>query len=203
MKVEQVEVSKLKHPEINTRKHPEPQIKEMVRSVEMFGQTRPIVIDESNVVLAGNGLLMALQRIGTKKASVFRKTGLSDSQKKKLMLADNKIYSLGVDDPEQQFALIEQIIGPDMDLEIPGFDEDVLKAFMSTPEETDTMVTSYGNDISKPDENSNASGSFLDGQKQEAPQEDEQNQTEAAQEKTPVDTQKQLRCPHCGEMIWV
>ena len=100
MKVEKIAIYKLKHPEVNTRKHPEAKIKEMVKSVEMFGQTRPLVIDENNVVLAGNGLLIALRRLGTEKAEVFKKTGLSDAQKKKLMLADNKIYSLGIDAPE-------------------------------------------------------------------------------------------------------
>ena len=48
----------------NTRLHSERQIREYVRSIEMFGQLRPMVIDENNIVLAGNGLLEAMRRMG-------------------------------------------------------------------------------------------------------------------------------------------
>ena len=44
-------------PEKNVRIHTEQQLKEFQRSVKMFGQIRPIVVDENNVILAGNCLL--------------------------------------------------------------------------------------------------------------------------------------------------
>ena len=40
-------------PEKNVRIHTEQQLKEFQRSVKMFGQIRPIVVDENNVILAG------------------------------------------------------------------------------------------------------------------------------------------------------
>ena len=43
-------------PEKNVRIHTEQQLREFERSVRMFGQIRPIVVDENNVILAGNGL---------------------------------------------------------------------------------------------------------------------------------------------------
>ena len=36
------------------------QIKEMIRSLNQFGQTRPMVVDEQGNILVGNGLYMAL-----------------------------------------------------------------------------------------------------------------------------------------------
>ena len=57
-------VSELKRPAKNVRLHGDRQIKEYIRSIEMFGQIRPIVIDENNTVLAGNGLLTALMQMG-------------------------------------------------------------------------------------------------------------------------------------------
>jgi len=180
----------------------------MARSVEMFGQTRPIVIDENKVVLAGNGLLLALQRLGIETADVFKKTGLSDADKKKLMLADNKVYTLGVDDPEAQFALIEQIIGTgeEMDFSIPGFDEDVLKAFAADEEKTDDIVSNYGKDIPKGE--GNGQSSFLDqssgndqqGQGAGSGNDQSGEQPNVAQKEG---SYSQVRCPHCGEMIWV
>ena len=56
-------LEELKSPEKNVRLHGDRQIKEYMRSVEMFGQVRPLIIDENNVVLCGNGLFQTLQQI--------------------------------------------------------------------------------------------------------------------------------------------
>ena len=48
-------LKELRHVEGNTRLHSEKQIREYIRSIKMFGQLRPMVIDEDNVILAGNG----------------------------------------------------------------------------------------------------------------------------------------------------
>lgn len=47
----------------------------------------------------------------------------TEDQKKKLMLADNKIFSLGKD----FLANIDEILGEMDEFDIPGFDDDVLK----------------------------------------------------------------------------
>lgn len=57
-------LSELKRPERNVRMHTDKQLTEFRRSVEMFGQIRPIVIDENNVMLAGNGLYETLLSMG-------------------------------------------------------------------------------------------------------------------------------------------
>ena len=56
MRVVKMKLADLVKPEKNVRIHTEQQIKEFRRSVEMFGQIRPIVVDEKNIILAGNGL---------------------------------------------------------------------------------------------------------------------------------------------------
>lgn len=53
-------LSELRRPERNVRMHTDKQLKEFRRSVEMFGQIRPIVVDEDGVILAGNGLYETL-----------------------------------------------------------------------------------------------------------------------------------------------
>ena len=84
----------LKHPKINVRIHSEQQIRELKRSVENFGQTRAIVVDEDDTILIGNGLYEAMVSLGYQEATVYVKTGLSENDKKKLMIADNKTYAL-------------------------------------------------------------------------------------------------------------
>ena len=60
----------------------------------MFGQIRPIVVDENNVILAGNGLYETLLRMNKEDALVYKYEDLTEAQKKKLMIADNKIFEV-------------------------------------------------------------------------------------------------------------
>ena len=48
----------------NVRKHNPAQIKEMMRSLDQFGQTRPMVVDEDGNILVGNGRHMAMAERG-------------------------------------------------------------------------------------------------------------------------------------------
>lgn len=67
MKIISMKLADLKQPEKNVRIHTEKQLQEFQRSVEMFGQIRPIVVDENNVIMAGNGLYDTLLRMGKEK----------------------------------------------------------------------------------------------------------------------------------------
>ena len=42
-----------------------------------------------------------LMRMGKTEAEVYQYTDLTDNQKKKLMIADNKIFSLGIENHER------------------------------------------------------------------------------------------------------
>ena len=123
MKIELIDISELKDNPNNTRIHTDKQIKEFAKSIEMFGVVRPIVVDENNMILVGHGLKKTLIELGRTEAEILRVTGLSDNEKKKLLLSDNKIYSLGVDD----FDMIDELIKEMQDFEIPGYDSENLE----------------------------------------------------------------------------
>jgi len=141
MKTEKVKLADLRHPEKNVRIHTEKQIQEMIRSIEMFGQIRPVVIDEKNVILAGNGLVEAMRKMGLAEADALRVTGLTETQKKKLMLADNKIYSLGVDDLDVIYEMLREF---EDDFDVPGFDEDLLRDLLADVDHVDEKIQEYG-----------------------------------------------------------
>ena len=79
MKVIKKKLSELRRPKKNVRNHSIKQIEEFKRSVQMFGQIRPIVIDEDNVILAGNGLFMALEALGRTEADCYVAAGLTEA----------------------------------------------------------------------------------------------------------------------------
>ena len=82
MKTVMIPIADLRRPERNVRMHTDKQIKEFRRSIEMFGQIRPIVVDENNVMLAGNGLYETLLSMGRTEAACYVVTGLSEKEKK-------------------------------------------------------------------------------------------------------------------------
>jgi hypothetical protein len=107
----------------------------------MFGQIRPFVIDETGTVLAGNGMLLAIQELGWESAQAYRLENLSEDDKKRLIIADNKVASLGSDD----YGVIEELIQElSTDLNIPGFDDEVLRSLVASQREIETISQNYG-----------------------------------------------------------
>ena len=75
-------LSELRRPERNVRMHTDKQLKEFRRSIEMFGQIRPIVVDEDGAILAGNGLYETFLSMGRTEADCYVVTGLTEAQAK-------------------------------------------------------------------------------------------------------------------------
>lgn len=206
MKIENIRLSELKPLERNVRKHNVKQIAELVKSIKAFGQTRAIVIDEDNTILIGNGLYMAMSEIGMESADCYRKDGLSENEKKKLILADNKIYSLGVDDFMEIESYLKDI-GASGDFEVPGFDEEVIKALNSTEAEMTAEAENFGKTINTPTP-----------VRRNEPTDVPQMPTEASHEKVDMPTMstpnveaepreerhvRTIICPNCGEVIYL
>lgn len=88
-------LSDLKQNPNNPRKASESGIKWLQQSITDFKRMmsmRPIIVDENNVILAGNQRYRALKKLGFVKVPnsyVKKMTGLSEAQKKQLILKDN------------------------------------------------------------------------------------------------------------------
>ena len=196
-------------PEKNVRIHTEQQLKEFQRSVKMFGQIRPIVVDENNVILAGNGLYETLIVMGKETADVYKYDNLTENQKKKLMIADNKIFSLGIENLDTLNSFLEDLQG---DLDIPGFDEDILKQMVSEAEDVTEKLSEYGTLDDEEIQSIKESGERKEQQIQKAEEEQatpapqpiaqpQQEMPEDSEDTTEV--KKFVICPKCGEKIWL
>jgi len=88
----------------NARLHNDRNIGMIVDAIGEVGLSRSIVIDENDVILAGNGVTEAARKAGKSKVMVVdadgdtlvavRRSGLSDEEKKRLALYDNRTGEL-------------------------------------------------------------------------------------------------------------
>lgn len=193
-----LKLSELHKARKNVRKHSQSQIAEYMRSVEMFGQLRPIVVSEDYEILAGNGLYDAMTGLGMDTADVYIMQGLTEAKKKKLMLADNRIFNLGSDD----MSVFEEFIAElDGDFDVPGYDIELLKTLTFEDDDVDEAMSGYGK-ISEDDKErlKNAAERY---------EREEDDYTSGAVEVTPRThesealQQRYIVCPKCGEKIWL
>lgn len=220
MNIITVRLSELTAPEKNVRIHTEKQLKEYEKSVRMFGQIRPIVIDENKTILAGRGLYDTLNRMGKETAECYQYMKLTENQKKKLMIADNKIFSLGIENLDTLNELLEDLRD---DLDIPGFDEEILKQMVAGADEITEKLAEYGTlddeeikrirDNSEKREQRAASAATSIHEPEQlgpsfdtAPADSTVPPSYATAPENPgpaADVQKFIICPKCGEKIWL
>ena len=75
----------------NARTHPKKQIKQIIDSIRRFGWTYPILADENGTILAGYGRYLAALELGLPNVPVMTLADLSETEKRALALADNKV----------------------------------------------------------------------------------------------------------------
>lgn len=75
----------------NARSHSDSQIAEIAGSIRTFGFTNPVLVGEDGTVIAGHGRLAAARKLALPEVPVIALYGLSDIQRRQLMLADNRI----------------------------------------------------------------------------------------------------------------
>ena len=75
----------------NARTHPKRQIEQIRTSIEAFGFTNPVLADPEGHIIAGHGRLQAARAMGLAELPVITLSGLSETQKRTLRIADNKI----------------------------------------------------------------------------------------------------------------
>ena len=110
----------------NARTHSKKQIGQIANSIRQFGWTNPVLVDEFKVGIAGHGRAEAARHLGLPKIPVIVLSGLSETQKRALALADNKIAAnAGWDRPKLAAELGRLVDLPkelDFDIGITGFE---------------------------------------------------------------------------------
>lgn len=122
--LESVKIADLVEDPTNAREHPDDNIKVIVKSLKEFGQQTPIVIDQQNLIIKGNGTVTAAKALGWEEIRAVR-TKLDETKAMAYSLVDNKSSDLAGWDDDQLTVNLEKINElDDIDMSEFGFLDD-------------------------------------------------------------------------------
>lgn len=138
-KILSVKVSDLTLDPNNARKHGESDVAAIAASLDKFGQQTPIVITSDNVVIKGNGTLMAAMKLTWTHIEAIR-TSLTGQQITAYAIADNRTSDLSEFDNEKLLELLQGLDEQSL-IDACGFDEAAMAELLGdkteVPEELD------------------------------------------------------------------
>ena len=130
MNITQVAVDKLIPYVNNSRKHSDAQVAQIAASIKEFGWTNPILVDGDQGIIAGHGRLMAARKLGMKEVPVIELAHLTDTQRKALIIADNKLAMNAEWDTDLLTIELNELLADNFAMEILGFDAKELAALL-------------------------------------------------------------------------
>ena len=120
-KVEKRKVKDLVPYANNARTHSKEQIDQIVRSIEEWGWTVPVLVDEDGGLIAGHGRILAAKKLKIDEVPVVVARGWSEAQKRAYVLADNKLTENGTWDNDLLQAEIGALKDLNFDISLTGF----------------------------------------------------------------------------------
>jgi DNA modification methylase len=115
----------------NSRTHSETQVAQVAASIAEFGFVNPILVGADRVLIAGHARLLAARKLEFTEVPVIRLEHLSESQRRALVIADNRL-ALNAGWDEEMLALeLGALKEEDFNLEILGMDDDELNQLLA------------------------------------------------------------------------
>lgn len=126
--IETISVNQLKPDPENARKHSKRNIDVIKKSLETFGQRKPLVVFGDNYVMAGNGTLESAKQLGWKEITISRvPIDWTAEQARAYALADNRSAELAEWDAEILATQILEMDAIGFDITEFGFADNLLK----------------------------------------------------------------------------
>ena len=128
----------------NARTHSEEQVSRIAASIREYGWTNPILTDGASGIIAGHGRLAAARLLGLKEVPTIELAGMTETQKRAYILADNRLaLDAGWDEEALKIELAD-LKAADFDLDLTGFSAEELDGYLRTDTE---MVERYGENV--------------------------------------------------------
>lgn len=122
-KIERIAIHDLKPWARNARTHSKKQVRQIADSIEQFGFTNPVLIDEGGTILAGHGRVAAAKLLGMREVPCLRFEHMTEAEKRAYVLADNKLALNAGWDEDLLAAELGALMSDDLDfdVELTGF----------------------------------------------------------------------------------
>ncbi len=134
-RIEMVPTGRLTPYRGNARTHSRNQIRQIANSIERFGFTNPVLIDDRDGIIAGHGRVAAAQLLDIRRVPALRMSHLSDTEKRAYVLADNKLAEKAGWDREILAIELQGLIELDFEVEAIGFETSEIDIILDDAEE--------------------------------------------------------------------
>ena len=91
LSIEYQPTDRLKLRASNPRTHSEKQIDQIATSIRRFGFTHPLIFDNEDNIVAGEGRLKAAKKLGLSPVPIVRLSNMSEAEIRAYVIADNKL----------------------------------------------------------------------------------------------------------------
>ena len=114
----------------NPRTHSEAQVAQIAASIAEFGFTNPVLIDDQNTIIAGEGRVLAAKKAKMTTVPCIVLTGLTDAQRAAYVIADNRLALNAGWDERMLQAEFDRLLDQDFDFNLTGFSEVEIAALL-------------------------------------------------------------------------
>jgi len=125
----------------NARTHSAEQVAQVAASIAEFGWTNPILAGADGIVIAGHARLLAARKLGMTEVPVIVLDHLTESQRRALVLADNRLALNAGWDEEMLRVEMAALDEDGFNLELVGFTDEEIEGLLRDPEEVNAGIT--------------------------------------------------------------
>jgi DNA modification methylase len=120
----------------NARTHSDEQVAQVAASMIEFGWTNPILAGADGVIIAGHARLAAARKLRMTEVPVIVLDHLTPTQRRALVLADNRLALNAGWDEEMLRVELESLEEDGFDLDLAGFTDEEIEELLRDPEAT-------------------------------------------------------------------
>jgi DNA modification methylase len=125
----------------NARTHSEEQVVQVAASIVEFGWTNPLLVGADGTIIAGHARLAAARKLGLAEVPVIVLDHLTETQRRALVLADNRLALNAGWDEEMLRVELASLKEKEFDLDLVGFTDEEIEECLRDPEETNSGLT--------------------------------------------------------------
>jgi len=125
----------------NARTHTDEQVAQIAASIAEFGWTNPVLVGSEGVLIAGHARLLAARKLAMTEVPVIVLDHLSESQRRALVIADNRLALSAGWDEDMLRVELEALREDDYNIDLLGFSDEEIENLLAEPDSVSPGLT--------------------------------------------------------------